>query len=312
MLLHPSGQTIWDAPYDASERHSFPSRTDMVTELWYQADPPQQQQHSTSLVNTPEGIQLKEPCSDGSDEIRMPFACHQALKAYRKTDDYCGDGESSDSDISCDDMTLGGQGVKTPLTKSSGGMLEKARTRQEQKALDKEIPWQSIMALPPEDLAKYVESARAEETSWQQFSSVVPLTQKEADEVHHDPVLKRRILKARAAYRDKAKGVGPLRAKTRVVALGHNDPDLHHIDRESATPTRQSEYLLYAMFIAGYNRMLVNNDRWCLWAGDVKTAFLQGRPDERHLPLFLSPPTDGVTKLAGTFKSPLYRIEGNV
>ena len=316
VLLYPSGQTIWDAPYDASERHSFPSRTDMVTELWYQADPPQQQQHSTSLVNTPEGIQLKEPCSDGSDEIRMPFACHQALKAYRKTDDYCGDGESSDSDISCDDMTLGGQGVKTPLTKSSGGMLEKARTRQEQKALDKdldkEIPWQSIMALPPEDLAKYVESARAEETSWQQFSSVVPLTQKEADEVHHDPVLKRRILKARAAYRDKAKGVGPLRAKTRVVALGHNDPDLHHIDRESATPTRQSEYLLYAMFIAGYNRMLVNNDRWCLWDGDVKTAFLQGRPDERHLPLFLSPPTDGVTKLAGTFKSPLYRIEGNV
>ena len=179
VLLYPSGQTIWDAPYDASERHSFPSRTDMVTELWYQADPPQQQQqHSASLVNTLEGIQLKEPCSDGSDEIRMPFACHQALKAYRKTDDFCGDGESSDSDIPCDDMTLGSQGVKTPLTKSSGGMLEKARARQEQKALDKEIPWQSIMALPPEDLAKYVESARAEETSWQQFSSVVPLTQK--------------------------------------------------------------------------------------------------------------------------------------
>ena len=82
---------------------------------------------------------------------------------------------------------------------------------------------------------------------------MVPLTQKEADEVHQDPVLKRRILKARAAYRDKAKGVGPLRAKTRVVALGHNDPDLRHIDRESATPTRQSEYLLYARFIAGYN-----------------------------------------------------------
>ena len=58
--------------------------------------------------------------------------------------------------------------------------------------------------------------------------------------------------------------------------------------------------------------MLVNNDRWCLWAGDVKTAFLQETPDQRHLPLFLSPPTDGVTKLAGTFKSPLYRIEGNV
>jgi hypothetical protein len=39
---------------------------------------------------------------------------------------------------------------------------------------------------------------------------------------------------------------------------------------------------------------------------------LQGLPEKRRLPLFLLPPQDVSTKLAGTFRSRLYRIDGNV
>ena len=73
-----------------------------------------------------------------------------------------------------------------------------------------------------------------------------------------DPQLRKRILRARAAYRDKSKGVPPLRAKCRVVALGHCDPDLHELSRESATPTRQCEYLVYAVFVCGLNMMFMD------------------------------------------------------
>ena len=57
---------------------------------------------------------------------------------------------------------------------------------------------------------------------------------------------------------------------------------------------------------------LDGRDKWQLWCGDIKTAFLQGTPDPRRLPLYMLPPQDGVTKLAGTFRSPLYKIVGNI
>ena len=58
-------------------------------------------------------------------------------------------------------MTAGHQGTTKTLT------------RQEQKALDKEVPWQAILEMNQEDIDKYVDSANAEETSWQQFNKRV-------------------------------------------------------------------------------------------------------------------------------------------
>lgn len=34
--------------------------------------------------------------------------------------------------------------------------------------------------------------------------------------------------------------------------------------------------------------------------------------EERHEPLYLLPPQDGITKLAGTFSAPLYLVLGNI
>jgi hypothetical protein len=72
---------------------------------------------------------------------------------------------------------------------------------------------------------------------------------------------------------------------------------------------------LLAIFIAGKNGIMENDPvRWILWAGDVSTAFLQGAQDKSERPedLFLLPPQDEVTKMAKTFRAPLYRVKGNI
>ena len=152
-------------------------------------------------------------------------------------------------------------------------------TRQERKALDKEIPWQSILKMDKASINALVDAAKAEEKSWQQFGSVRPLSDGEAKVIFADKKLKRRILRSRAAYRDKAKGAEALRAKCQVVAIGCLDPDLWSLQREAATPTRQSEFVLCAVFLAGKNGLLNGNSTciWLLWAGDVKTANFSSR-----------------------------------
>ena len=169
------------------------------------------------------------------------------------------------------------------------------------------------MESPKDIIQAYIKAVQNEEESWKAWSSVKPLSQKEADRIKNDKVLRRRILKSRAAFRDKNKGIPPVRAKARVVALGHLDPDLFGLARESATPCRQSEYLVMAVFASGCNKMLMSGQSsWKLWAGDVKTAFLQGEPEPRSQPLYMLPPQDGICRAAGVFTAPLYEIVGNI
>ena len=97
---------------------------------------------------------------------------------------------------------------------------ENIMSRQEQKQLDREIPWREVEALPVMMRQKYVESAIKEYNGWMDWKGIRPLDQAEANQVWQDPKMRRRILKSRAAYRDKARGQGPLRAKTRVVLIG--------------------------------------------------------------------------------------------
>ena len=54
------------------------------------------------------------------------------------------------------------------------------------------------------------------------------------------------------------------------------------------------------------------SDSWCLWCGDVRTAFLQGQQEGRTQPLFMAPPRDGICVKAQVFSAPLYEILGNV
>eukprot|EP00913_Durusdinium_trenchii_P028676 g26892.t1 len=238
---------------------------------------------------------------DGTEEIKMPYSTHSCLNAYRQSPDYNGNGDSDDSEDGGPDLR-GLQPSEAP-----------ALSRIEQKALDKELPWQFIMQQSEEYIEAFVKSAQDEESSWNQWASVRPLGQKEADTVFNTPHLRKRILKSRSAFRDKNKHIPPLKAKTRVVAIGCLDPDIYSLNRECATPTRQAEFVLLAFYICGKNKLLMSQESsWTLWSGDVKTAFLQGEQEGRAAPLYLAPPRDPITIRAKTFTAPLYEVKGNI
>ena len=188
-------------------------------------------------------------------------------------------------------------------------------TRQEVKALDREIPWRTILSMPPSYVDKFLAAIDKEAVAWQQWQSVEPLSDKQAQEVFSDPVLSKRILPSRACYRDKACGIGDVVAKCRIVALGHLDPDLQQLSRNASTPGRIAEHIMFLMIVSGSNRCLFDTQQlWITWIGDAKTAFLQGvqDPQERDGPLFMRPPRDGLISRTNHWTAALYRIRGNV
>ena len=170
------------------------------------------------------------------------------------------------------------------------------------------------MTMPTMSQDAFIQSCAKEYQGWMKWTSVRPLTQKEADEVMSDPAPRRRVLKSRAAYRDKARGIGKIRAKCRVVLIGCNDPDLRQLTRDSPTPSRLSEVVVLSVAASGANRVFNNdNKQWFLWLSDAEKAFLQGLQDksERNGPLFMSPPDDPLIKASGSFPAPLYEVTGN-
>ena len=65
--------------------------------------------------------------------------------------------------------------------------------------------------------------------------------------------------------------------------------------------------------VLGMNKQIeLTGLSWNLWAGDVSTAFLQGEPQERDLPLFMRAPRDEIQKEAETFPAVLYEVLGNL
>ena len=111
-------------------------------------------------------------------------------------------------------------------------------THQELKQLDREIPWSEVMKLPSQSIEKYMDAVRDEQDNWMRWGGVRPLAHHEAKEVFKDERLRRRILRSRAAYRDKNKGLGEIKAKCRVVLIGCQDPDMFQLSRDSPPPGR--------------------------------------------------------------------------
>ena len=293
-----AGDLFHDVP-DDNDREDHNSRQCRTTE-------PQFSQQflpgHNGLMLQDDGIQFRPEFFDGTAAYNAYKPNYVCFQHYQKSPDYAGDGQSDDSDSDRDS-----QDEQKPLTG------EKKLSRLEQKALDKEIPWQRIMDGPQHILDAFIKAAQSEEASWMSWQSVRALTENEANSILQDGKKRRRVLRSRAAFRDKAKGLPPIKPKCRIVALGHMDPDLFSLCRESATPSRQAEYTLLAIYISGRNGMLLSgNSTWTLWSGDVKTAFLQGVPEPRQEPLFLLPPQDGVCRAAKIFPARLYEVKGNV
>ena len=188
-------------------------------------------------------------------------------------------------------------------------------SRQDRKQLDMEIPWRHILTMPPAYIDKFLAAIDKETNSWSEWRSVKPLSREEAQAVLRDKILSKRVLRSRACYRDKNVGQGEVKAKCRIVCLGHQDPDLEVLNRSSPTPGRTSETVMYAMIVAGMNQELFDTQKpWLAWAGDAQTAFLQGKQkdSERPLPLYMRLPKDGLIEKTGHWRSDLYQILGNV
>ena len=164
------------------------------------------------------------------------------------------DSDTSDSDTSDSDPEV-----------ASSGQSKHSRplSRKELKQLDREVPWRQLLKLLPKELDEYVASAVKEARSWLHWDSVEALTAAQVKGVLSTPQLRRRILKSRAVFRDKARGQGPLRAKCRVVCLGHLDPDLKALTRDAPTPSRMAEHVIFMMMVAGINKEIeTSNLTW--------------------------------------------------
>ncbi|CAE7347134.1 RE1 [Symbiodinium sp. KB8] len=101
-------------------------------------------------------------------------------------------------------------------------------------------------------------------------------------------------LRMRWVYTFKAVTDDPskIKAKARIVVLGFSDPAL--LERETSSPalTRTSKMLLLNLAVAR---------RWRIMAGDVRTAFLQAKSQDRVHPLYARP----LPELAEAFGLPV-------
>ena len=295
-----SGDIIFEGPFndnDDEEAHHFGSELSTLTELWHVGA-----KQAPSFFASDRELNSFEPGWDGSPDNCLPSSSKTFITAYvnelaEKEDDF--ETTLSESDEEFDDM--------------SKGMPRK--TRKEQKAQEKELSWREIMQQSDDYIQAFVEATIKEANSFTTWKSLQPIPEDEARRILNDPKLKKRIITSRGCYRDKNKNVPPLKAKTRIVCRGNQDPDLVNLTRQAPTPTRTSEMLVYIIFVSGANsKAFGSRDVWLLWCGDASTAFLQGDPDwsERAGKLYLKPPRDPIVERAKVFKSQLYEITGNI
>ena len=182
-------------------------------------------------------------------------------------------------------------------------------TRQQRKALDREIPWREILERNPEDVQAFVAALRKEADNWDKWQSVEGLEHDEAQAILSQPNLRRRCMPSRICYRDKACGIGPLQAKARPVILGFKDPDLKSMRRNASVMRRTTLFVILQIAATNY---FSEDGPWLVGAGDALSAFLQGQQVDREEPLYMLPPRDPLVKAAGVFLHELYIIRGNV
>ena len=273
--------------------------------------PPEHNLQTLFTIYDDGAADMKAKFWDGSPELRNPYFHNQkAYTAYlnssKRIEDLKGVSEPERPDWFMSDDEDGESAMELSNNR--------ALTRQEIKQLDRELPWREVMEMPTMMIDKFVQSADKEYQGWLKWAGIRPLSEAEASEIWSCPHKRRRILKSRAAYKDKSRGLGETKAKTRVVLIGCGDPDLRQLSRDRPTPSRLSEFLVLSIAASGSNSLFNNdNRRWCLWLSDAAQAFLQGRqdPTERNGPIYMSPPRDPIIEAAGAYPAVLYEVIGN-
>ena len=136
---------------------------------------------------------------DGSPDYRLHSPCTAFRCCAAKVEDT---EVSSDSSDSSDD---------------DGASHASGLSRQERKAIDREIPWRTLMKEYPSDvISLYVKANRKEYDSWMSWNSIKALSKEEARRVLSDPILRKRVMPSRNAYREEQ------RSRTRSASKVQN------------------------------------------------------------------------------------------
>ncbi|CAK0856334.1 unnamed protein product [Prorocentrum cordatum] len=174
-------------------------------------------------------------------------------------------------------------------------ILRGARAQSERlrkKLQDKEIAWKDI----PEEHKPLYQKAIAEHwEEWKKFGSVEALSLEESQRARWEND-SNRFLPSRSVFRDKNVTVRteanpvPVKAKARLCAGGHRDPDLQTgaLRTDAPTVTRTSSLLFFIM-AARYD--------WEPVCADIMSAFMQGEEQPRDKPLFMEQPPQGLPGL---------------
>lgn len=274
---------------------------------------PQKRTHDAmfTIYNGHGNLQLMSPWSDGSPTLGYGPQQTSYFRAYAATQQRKTDTQSTRKDDNESDTTAASDSDAETQAPAPHQRL----TRQEAKQLDRELPWREIWATPKSHIQKFLATIKKEANSWAEWGSIRPLSEQEIEHVRADPQLRRRVLRSPAAYCDKNRGQGKLKAKCRIVALGHCDPDIYNLTRSSPTSGRTTEHMLFAMSVAGMNSELGDTSKtWKTWLGDAATAFLQGKQanGERRLPLYMARPRGPLIDLTPFWKTDLYEVLGNI
>ena len=105
------------------------------------------------------------------------------------------------------------------------------------------------------------------------------------------------VLSWKAVTDEKGDQVGR-KPKARLIIKGFQDPDLLYLKRDSPTLSTQNRNLLLSLAAA---------HKWRIYAGDIKTAFLNGDQTEAQREIFAEPPQD-VRQMLGMKPHELFRI----
>ena len=164
--------------------------------------------------------------------------------------------------------------------------------RLRRKLQDKEIAWKDI---PENQKDSYIKAIAEHWEEWKKFGSVEVMSP-EASAKAREMYDKSRFLPSRFVFRDKNASIRteanpvPVKAKARLCAGGHRDPDLQTgaLRTDAPTVTRTSSLLFFIM---------TARHGWEPICADIMSAFMQGEEQPREKELFMEQPAQGLPGL---------------
>ena len=114
-----------------------------------------------------------------------------------------------------------------------------AKTRQEQKADEKELSWRDIMKQSPDYIQGFVEAVQKEAKSFEQWRCLRPIPPEEEQEIMSNPELKKRVINSQRMLQRQEQRSSTSQCKSTYRGTGKPRPRSTIFD-QAVTNTKQS------------------------------------------------------------------------